>query len=362
MVHVADVATCQRAIAVSSTDIMDVSQGGYERPAALDLLPIHSSFQSRTPGSTIFGDYVPTPTSLPHFPQNATSAATSAPKSDSPMTFTEWEDDPVQDRAHGFRECFECNTKNQRSDVCVLRGDVRFDPKNDVVVLYATERETKRGRVGVRPYTRKWEAETMESIHETTIISMDRPQSEQRVPDAENKSRRRLLVEGEECMDGAGKCGENMEGGRKGLGGEEGDGSKEKVEERDREEEENEGSLSLSEFSSLLNLPHNHAVRKKAYTHRLRPPSTQKEFLAIMNTTSSVKLFGPLDTVVHYHPHNVSEGGAMMACDVEHNVPAVLFSTSGFTGNIFHDFNDGQPLFRFLNNAIVSFWDASFTR
>ncbi|XP_024543058.1 EGF domain-specific O-linked N-acetylglucosamine transferase-like isoform X1 [Selaginella moellendorffii] len=35
-----------------------------------------------------------------------------------------------------------------------------------------------------------------------------------------------------------------------------------------------------------------------------------------------------------------------MACDVRHSVPAVIFSTGGYTGSIFHDFNDGLvPLF-----------------
>ncbi|GKA06581.1 EGF domain-specific O-linked N-acetylglucosamine transferase-like protein [Tanacetum coccineum] len=33
-------------------------------------------------------------------------------------------------------------------------------------------------------------------------------------------------------------------------------------------------------------------------------------------------------------------------CDVNHNVPAVFFSTGGFTGNVYHEFNDGLiPLF-----------------
>lgn len=33
-------------------------------------------------------------------------------------------------------------------------------------------------------------------------------------------------------------------------------------------------------------------------------------------------------------------------CDVNHNVPAVFFSTGGFTGNVYHEFNDGLiPLY-----------------
>lgn len=34
------------------------------------------------------------------------------------------------------------------------------------------------------------------------------------------------------------------------------------------------------------------------------------------------------------------------ACDVRHEVPAILFSTGGYTGNVYHEFNDGLiPLF-----------------
>ena len=33
-------------------------------------------------------------------------------------------------------------------------------------------------------------------------------------------------------------------------------------------------------------------------------------------------------------------------CDVRHNVPAIVFSTGGYTGNVYHEFNDGLiPLF-----------------
>ncbi|KAG0546140.1 hypothetical protein BDA96_02G422200 [Sorghum bicolor] len=38
--------------------------------------------------------------------------------------------------------------------------------------------------------------------------------------------------------------------------------------------------------------------------------------------------------------------GDAARCDVRHDVPAVLFSTGGYTGNVYHEFNDGiLPLF-----------------
>uniref|UniRef100_A0A452XMW9 Uncharacterized protein n=1 Tax=Aegilops tauschii subsp. strangulata TaxID=200361 RepID=A0A452XMW9_AEGTS len=49
------------------------------------------------------------------------------------------------------------------------------------------------------------------------------------------------------------------------------------------------------------------------------------------------------------------EGAAR--CDVRHDVPAVVFSTGGYTGNVYHEFNDGIiPLYitaRRYNRKVV---------
>ncbi|KAL3534371.1 hypothetical protein ACH5RR_002832 [Cinchona calisaya] len=49
--------------------------------------------------------------------------------------------------------------------------------------------------------------------------------------------------------------------------------------------------------------------------------------------------------------------GNSRRCDVKHNVPAVFFSTAGYTGNLYHEFNDGIiPLFittHHLNKQVV---------
>lgn len=49
--------------------------------------------------------------------------------------------------------------------------------------------------------------------------------------------------------------------------------------------------------------------------------------------------------------------GVRQSCDVVHNVPAVFFSTAGYTGNLYHEFNDGiLPLYitsQHLNKKVV---------
>lgn len=53
-----------------------------------------------------------------------------------------------------------------------------------------------------------------------------------------------------------------------------------------------------------------------------------------MNTIDEIRL----------KPHNGSDSGRL--CDVRHRVPGVVFSTGGYTGNVYHEFNDGLlPLY-----------------
>ncbi|KAL5197025.1 hypothetical protein ABZP36_000537 [Zizania latifolia] len=74
------------------------------------------------------------------------------------------------------------------------------------------------------------------------------------------------------------------------------------------------------------------AVGKVVEEERIRP-YTRKWEKNVMATIDEVRL------------RRVSAGDAAR-CDVVHDVPAVLFSTGGYTGNVYHEFNDGiLPLF-----------------
>ncbi|THG13505.1 beta-1,2-xylosyltransferase XYXT1-like [Camellia sinensis] len=53
-----------------------------------------------------------------------------------------------------------------------------------------------------------------------------------------------------------------------------------------------------------------------------------------------------MDTVSELHLVSKRKTGSRRRCDVWHDVPAVFFSTGGYTGNIYHEFNDGiVPLY-----------------
>ncbi|XP_047938608.1 xylan glycosyltransferase MUCI21-like [Salvia hispanica] len=63
--------------------------------------------------------------------------------------------------------------------------------------------------------------------------------------------------------------------------------------------------------------------------HEKIRPYTRKWEAHVMDTIDE------LDLLVR------SGSGPHHACDVRHDVPAVFFSTGGFTGNLYHEFNDG---------------------
>ncbi|KAJ8534193.1 hypothetical protein K7X08_007517 [Anisodus acutangulus] len=82
------------------------------------------------------------------------------------------------------------------------------------------------------------------------------------------------------------------------------------------------------------------------FQHEKRRPYTRKWEKSVMDTIDELDL--------------VSKGensGIHQKCDVKHDVPAVFFSTGGYTGNLYHYFNDGiLPLYitsQHFNKKIV---------
>ncbi|CAN1173368.1 Xylan glycosyltransferase MUCI21 [Linum perenne] len=62
-------------------------------------------------------------------------------------------------------------------------------------------------------------------------------------------------------------------------------------------------------------------------------PYTRKWETSVMNTIDELHLVQKNEQEQHH-------------CDVKHDVPAVFFSTGGYTGNVYHEFNDGiLPLY-----------------
>uniref|UniRef100_A0ACD5UNH4 Uncharacterized protein n=1 Tax=Avena sativa TaxID=4498 RepID=A0ACD5UNH4_AVESA len=99
--------------------------------------------------------------------------------------------------------------------------------------------------------------------------------------------------------------------------------------------------------SLFLLLPANSssAARARAADQRIRP-YTRKWESSVMSTIDELRLRAV--PVPEAEPER---------CDVRHNVTAVVFSTGGYTGNVYHEFNDGIiPLYitaRRYNKKVV---------
>lgn len=79
--------------------------------------------------------------------------------------------------------------------------------------------------------------------------------------------------------------------------------------------------------------------------HEKIKPYTRKWETGVMNKIQELDLF-------------VKNGHGSSSCDVQHHVPAVIFSAGGYTGNAYHDMNDGiLPLYitsqRFKKKVIL---------
>ena len=65
-----------------------------------------------------------------------------------------------------------CNWSNRHSDTCRMEGDLRIHGKSATVyVLSSSTFNPNKSTITIRPYTRKWEQETMARIREVTIRS-----------------------------------------------------------------------------------------------------------------------------------------------------------------------------------------------
>ncbi|XP_010427607.1 PREDICTED: EGF domain-specific O-linked N-acetylglucosamine transferase isoform X1 [Camelina sativa] len=97
----------------------------------------------------------------------------------------------------------------------------------------------------------------------------------------------------------------------------------------------NSASSSVFLFTSL--------AKKTNISQKIIKPYTRKWETSVMQTVQQLNL-------VYRDQHNssVSESDDVhnIVCDVFYDVPAVFFSTGGYTGNVYHEFNDGIiPLF-----------------
>ncbi|KAK9664356.1 hypothetical protein RND81_14G036000 [Saponaria officinalis] len=82
------------------------------------------------------------------------------------------------------------------------------------------------------------------------------------------------------------------------------------------------------------------------FQHEKIRPYTRKWETSVMNSIDELSLISKHKSGISNHK-----------CDVWHDVPAVFFSTGGYTGNVYHEFNDGIiPLYitsQHLNKKVV---------
>ncbi|XP_071737569.1 xylan glycosyltransferase MUCI21-like [Rutidosis leptorrhynchoides] len=75
-----------------------------------------------------------------------------------------------------------CDRSSIRSDVCIIKGDIRTNSQSFSVFVYNSDNRVSKGKIlkqeKIRPYTRKWEPLTMATIDELTLIALNSNRSE----------------------------------------------------------------------------------------------------------------------------------------------------------------------------------------
>lgn len=93
-----------------------------------------------------------------------------------------------------------------------------------------------------------------------------------------------------------------------------------------------------SSSSIFLHSDSSSAASTSTADHVVIKPYPRKWEASIMSTVRDLHLLRSSSSA--------SSSGAAPACDVRHDAPAVVFSAGGYTGNVFHEFNEGiVPLY-----------------
>ncbi|GMH18702.1 hypothetical protein Nepgr_020543 [Nepenthes gracilis] len=91
---------------------------------------------------------------------------------------------------------------------------------------------------------------------------------------------------------------------------------------------------SVDHLHSFVEVGKEHDDQNQLQIEKIKP-YTRKWETSIMNTIQELNLIS-----------NNKNLGLHCNCDVWHDVPAIVFSTGGYTGNVYHEFNDGiLPLY-----------------
>lgn len=100
------------------------------------------------------------------------------------------------------------------------------------------------------------------------------------------------------------------------------------------------GDVRTHSASSSVFLFTSYLKNKSKISENIKP-YTRKWETSVMETVEELNLvYRDANSSVSDDEHNNN------VCDVPYNVPAVFFSTGGYTGNVYHEFNDGIiPLF-----------------
>eukprot|EP00897_Mesotaenium_endlicherianum_P011059 jgi/Mesen1/9982/ME000072S09398 len=234
-------------------------------------------------------------------------------------------------------EVFACDRSMHRSDECRMRGDVRVKGDSQVLWLFSRNQTVPRGTQKIKPYPRKMDGYSMGKVSELVLKCIDDHTQQQQ------QQQQQPLQQG-------GGQGEGAEGTSRRLLKARSNAHEHLA--RLHEEEEEEEGLRSSHSEVLAEGKEGGAqVSSRGGSAQLGEWRGDEE---AEWDRSPFMLNGPREwkmrkwlgawsangTVSQWPPGSL-QGPPPLTCHIRHHVPAIMFSIGGYSGNIFHDFNEG---------------------
>ncbi|KAF8102131.1 hypothetical protein N665_0201s0416 [Sinapis alba] len=76
-----------------------------------------------------------------------------------------------------------CDRTGFRSDVCIMKGDVRTHSTSSSLYLFTSTKNNSKPPEKIKPYTRKWETSVMETVQELNLVYKDEHHNNKKICD-----------------------------------------------------------------------------------------------------------------------------------------------------------------------------------
>lgn len=240
-----------------------------------------------------------------------------------------------KDSIHPFvqDEIFKCDESHPRTTVCIIKGNIRVKSQQHLVILYSVNPTTRENIKKVKPYPRKWDNEMMTRVNDVILLTIEGShlKNEQKNSTFSEEDLREFHMEVIELQRLKIKSNKNLFNQSDSFSEEYSEIKKKFHQWSENSWRQKRAASLFPEETQLGMFDYESFTNRKALKKRGGKTEKGANFSWVVFDEEKVN---SLDNLKKFPP--------TLACEISHKVPGVVFSTSGYTGNAFHDFTDGE--------------------